>query len=296
MAAALLSLAVLCWSGNFVIGRAVHADIPPVSLAFWRWSVATLVLLPLAGPVAWRHRRVIWRERRLLGLLALLGTVLFHVFVYSGLRTTTATNGAILQAVVPVVMPLFSWLVLRDPLFRLQALGILVSFIGVAAIILRGAPAAIAGIAFTPGDLWLLASVPVWALYSVLLRRLPKDLPGLAMLMAIAVIGLVMLTPLYLVEVARVGGFAVTADSVLAVLYVGVFASVVAYVCWNRGVHLIGPNTASLFLHLLPVFATLLAVMLLGERLHGYHVVGGVLVAAGIGLSTAGRRAPVSRG
>jgi drug/metabolite transporter (DMT)-like permease len=295
-AALLLSVAVLCWAGNFVIGRAVYADIPPVSLAFWRWGVAVLVLLPMAGPVAWRHRRVIWREWRLLGMLAVLGAVLFHICVYSGLRTTTATNGAILQAVVPVVMPLFSWLVLRAPLFRLQAAGILVSFVGVAAIVLRGAPAAITEIAFTPGDLWLLAAVPIWALYSVLLRRLPTDLPGLAMLMAIAAIGLVMLAPLYLVEVAHVGGFAVTVDSVLAVLYVGVFASVVAYVCWNRGVHVIGPNSAGLFLHLMPVFTTILAVMLLGERLYAYHAAGIALVAAGIVLSTSGGRRAVSRG
>lgn len=286
----LLCAAVLAWAGNFVLGRAFHADIHPVSLAFWRWTVATAVLLPFAGPVAWKHRRVIAREWRLVGLLAFLGIVVFHICVYSGLQSVPATNAALLHAAVPVIIPVFSYVILGDAVSNRQVLGIFISCIGVAVIILRGEPGMASLASFGSGDAWILVSVPVWALYSVMLRRVPSDLPRLALLMTIAVLGVFGLAPLYALERSMVGGFDPSAVNLLAIAYVAVFASVIAYVCWNQGVMEVGPNKAGLFMHLMPVFATVLAVLLLGETLQPYHAVGVIMIGIGLLLTTTGNK------
>ena len=226
----LLAFAVLFWAGNFVLGRAIHAEIPPVTLAFWRWAVAAVVLLPFAAGITWRHRQIVWRERRLVATLAMLGVVVFHVCIYSGLQTTTATNAAILQAAVPVLIPGFSWFLLREAVSVQQLIGILVSLAGAAVIVLHGRPLALLDLELTSGDVWILFSVPAWALYSTLLRRLPPDLPQMAFLLTIVSVGLLILAPLYALEVAPVGGFAPSPPNMLAIAYVGLFASVISYV------------------------------------------------------------------
>lgn len=286
----LLVVAALCWAGNFVMGRAVHANIPPVTLTFWRWALAAALLLPLSGATVWRVRGRLLGHWKLLSLLAVTGVVLFHIFVYTGLRTTTATNAALTLAITPVVMPALSWLLLADSVSPRQALGIVVSLAGVAIIVLRGNLLQIASVELQPGDLWLLLAVPTWALYSVLLRKLPADVPRLALLLAINIVGLVMLAPLYGWEAGVAGGIALTVDNLFAIAYVGVFASVIAYICWNRAVMEVGANKAGLFLHLMPVFATGLAIVLLGESLRAYHLAGVAFIATGIYLTTTSRR------
>ncbi|HYN39776.1 MAG TPA: DMT family transporter, partial [Rhodospirillales bacterium] len=174
----------LCWAGNFVIGRAVHGDIPPVALTFWRWVVAALVLLPLAGADAWARRRVIRRHWRLLGLLAASGVVGFQFFVYQGLQTTTAINGVLIIATIPVAIPIIAFALDGARPTRRQALGIALSLLGVAVVVLKGEPRALLALHLTEGDLWMFLAVPAWALYSVLLRRRPADLPPLTLLLA----------------------------------------------------------------------------------------------------------------
>lgn len=283
----LLATAVLCWAGNFVLGRAVHSEIPPLALTFWRWAVAGAVLVPLASADVWRFRRPLLAHWRLLTVLAVSGVALFHAFVYTGLATTTATNAALIMATTPVVIPIVSYLLFREPLALRQGIGIAGSLAGVTLILVRGDVAALTRLAFTPGDLWVLAAVPTWALYSVLLRKLPLGVPRLAVLLAINGLGVALLAPAYAIELAWVGGIALTPGNLAAIAYVALFASVVAYICWNRGVVEVGATKAGLFLHLMPVFATALAVALLGERLHGYHLPGIALIAAGLYLTTA---------
>ena len=161
----------LCWAGNLVIGRAVHADIPPVALTFWRWAVAAIVLLPLAGFDLWEHRRAILRHWRLLSLLGASGVVAFQFFVYQGLQTTTAINGVLIIATIPVAIPMMAFALDGDRVTRPQAIGIALSLLGVAIILLNGDPRRLFGLHLTEGDLWVFAAVPAWALYSVLLRR-----------------------------------------------------------------------------------------------------------------------------
>jgi drug/metabolite transporter (DMT)-like permease len=288
-AALLLVVATACWAGNFVIGRAMHMEIPPVTLTFWRWVVAGAVLLPFAGTSVWRLRAEFRQHWRLLLMLAVTGIVLFHLFVYTGLQSTAATNAALMLATTPVLIPGVSLFLMHEAITLRQGLGIMVSLLGVSVIVLRGDPELIASLRLNPGDLWLLLAVPTWAFYSVLLRRLPASLPRLSVLMAIVAIGVVLLAPLYAVEVAWVGSIAVTAETVFAIAYVALFASVLAYICWNHAVMQVGANKAGLFLHLMPVFATGLAITLLNETVKGYHAAGVACIAIGIFLTTTRR-------
>jgi drug/metabolite transporter (DMT)-like permease len=282
----MLVVAALCWAGNFVVGRVVQADIPPITLTFWRWAVAGATLLPFAAGPLWASRSVALKHWRLLVVLAATGVVFFHVLVYAALRTTTATNAALIMATVPVVVPLISLVLDGIGVTRRQALGIAISLIGVAVIIVRGDFAVLAGFRLTPGDLLMLLAVPMWALYTVLLRRLPPALPPLAMLLAITAVGLALLLPAYGWELFVVGGIVLRPANLLSIAYVGLFASVISYICWNRAVRQVGANKAGLFIHLMPVFSTMLAILFLGEVLRPFHIAGIALIGTGLYLTT----------
>ncbi len=276
----------LCWAGNFVVGRAVEGEIPPMALTFWRWVVAGAVLLPFAAGDTWRARAAIRRHAGLIAALAVTGVFCFQYFVYLGLQTTTAVNGALIVATIPLAIPVFGYLLDRARLARRQALGIAVSLLGVGVVILRGDPLAAADLALTPGDLWIFLAVPMWAVYSVLVRRRPADVPPLALLLATILFGFPILLPAYLIELGSGAAFTPTPWTLLAIGYVGIFASVLGFVFWNRGVARIGAAKTGLFIHLMPVFAALLAVIFLGERLQPFHAPGILLVAAGLYLSS----------
>lgn len=289
----LLAIPPLCWAGNFVVGRAVSADIPPTALTFWRWVVAALVLAPFTVADAWALRGtlrgLLRRHATLLLLLAATGVVGFQFFVYQGLKTTTAINGVLIIATIPVAIPAVAFLLDGARIGLRQALGIAVSLAGVAIVVLRGDLRLTEGLHFAPGDFWVSLAVPAWAIYTVMLRRRPADLPPVLLLFASIVAGLLMLLPGYVMEYIHQGGFIPTPSALLAIGYVGVFASVIAFACWNAGVARVGAAKAGQFIHLMPVFATLLAIAFLGEQLHLYHLPGIATVALGIWLSTTAR-------
>jgi len=286
----LLVVAILCWAGHFVLGRAIHSDIPPITLTFWRWTIAGVALLPFAAPALWAHRRTLLRHWKLMAMLAATGVGLFHISVYVALQTTTATNAALVFATVPVLIPVMSLALYREPVTPRQILGTAISLVGVTIVIARGDPAILADFALTRGDLWILVAVLTWSLYSVLLRHVPRGLPTLAILMAITGIGLVFLGPLYVWEFTTIGGFELTVANILGIGYVALFASVLAYICWNRAVGEVGANKAGLFAHLMPVFSTLLAIVFLDETLRPFHVAGIIAIAFGLYLTTTSRR------
>jgi len=278
----LLVLTPLFWSGNFVIGRAVHLQVPPLGLSFWRWLVACLILLPFGwGPLR-RHWPVLRAHLPLMLVLAILGVANFNTFVYLGLQTTTATNAVLLQSNIPVIIVGLAWLLLGEPVRPRQLMGILFSLAGVLTLITRGDPAVFRTLTLTTGDLWILAAVASWALYSVLLRRRPPGLDPLGFLMFTVIVGVVVLAPFYLWESAGGRQMVLNGVTVATVLYVAVFASVLAYIFWNRAVAEVGPSRAGQFIHLMPVFGTTLSIIFLGERLAAYHLVGALLIVGGI--------------
>ncbi len=288
-AAVLLVIATLCWSGNFIVGRAVAYEIPPVALAFWRWTLGFCLVI---GP-AWRHLgRDAPALRRSLGslvILSFLGIALFNTLVYIGLRTTTATNGVLLQSTMPLIILLFSFLIFRERVTSAQLVAVGVSLAGVIVIVSRGAFQTLRDLAVSAGDGWIFLAVLGYALYSVLLRRRP-DVHPLTMLAATFALGSLMLAPVYLWESLSGEGLRLTTTAVSAIVYVAVFPSLVAYLCFNRAVELIGANRVGQYLHLMPVFGSILAAIFLRERMQGYHFAGALLIAAGIALATiAGR-------
>ena len=282
----LLAFAPLCWAGNLIVGRAARGEIPPIAINWWRWAVASLVLLAFIGPSVWRQRRVIARHWKLVAALSVSGLTFFHMAVYIGLTQTTAINAALIIALGPVLILPLAWGLLGERLGRLQACGVGLSFLGAAVIILRGDPAVAASLSVNRGDLWLLFASACWAIYSVLLKRKPAELDTLPLLAVLMLGGTLMTTPFYLWEIGQGRVMPLAPISFGVVAYVSLFAGVLAYIAWNRGVILVGPSKAGLFLHLIPAYGTLLAAFFLGEALEGHHLAGFGLILLGILLTS----------
>lgn len=282
----LLTLTALFWAGNFVLGRALKSSIPPVSLAFWRWMLALFILLPFS--IA--HLRSQWPEllknRRLLALYGVLGVSCFNTFVYIGLHSTTATNALLLNAIIPILILLFSRLFAATPVTSRQALGIVISLTGVLTIICRANPEVLLTLQINRGDIWILLAVICWALYTFLLRKRPADLHPLSFLTAIIAIGLIPLAVVYIWELSQGERFILDSANIASILYVGLFPSVLAFIFWNQAVREVGPDKAGLFLYLMPVFGAILSAVFLGESIHVFHLIGFVLIFAGIHLTT----------
>lgn len=284
----LLVLSSLIWSGNFVVGRGLRGAVPPIALAFWRWALALAILLPLSWPILrgqWPLLRSNWR---LLALNGLLGVAGFNTLLYIALQTTTATNALLIDSTIPIVIACLSWLSGEGAMTRRQLLGVLVSLAGVITIICRADVRLLLSFQVNRGDLWVLLAVVCWAVYTVLLRRLPANAHPLAVLTVMVVVGLLGIAPFYLWELGQGGRVLLTVPVVVGLAYVGLFASVLAFIMWNRAVVQVGANRAGLFVHLMPLFGTILSVLFLGESFHLFHLSGMALIFSGIYLATSG--------
>lgn len=288
-----LTLAALFWSGNFVVGRAVHGRVPPLALAFWRWLAALAILAAMAHRPLRAQWRTLARAWPVVIGLGILGVGNFNTLVYVALQDTTATNALLLQSACPAFIVAISFALRLGRPHASQLLGIAVSLAGVVVILSRGHPATLSALAFAKGDLYVLAAVLSWALYTLLLARRPTGVDPLALLTVLVAVGVLWIAPFYAAEVARGARLAVDAVTLASVAYVALFASVGAYVLWNDGVAHVGASRAGVFLHLMPAFGSLLAVAFLGESFRLHHLAGIALILAGIylaGVETGSRR------
>ncbi|HRF43769.1 MAG TPA: DMT family transporter [Candidatus Competibacteraceae bacterium] len=288
----LLVLTTLFWSGNFVLGRAVHTVFTPFTLSFWRWAVALLILLPFVWASLRQQGSLLRQHWPVLLLLSVLGVVNFNTCVYIGLHTTTATNAVIMLSITPVLIVALSFLLLRQTVTGWQALGIALSLSGVLVIVGRGDVGSLLGWQVNSGDLWILAAVFSWALYSVCLRWRPAELEPLNFQAATMIIGVIILMPLYGWDLAQDRVFTLNTAAVASILYLALFPSILAYIFWNRAVAELGANRTGQFLHLMPAFGAVLAMIFLGERLYAFHAAGIILIALGIWLATVYGRKP----
>jgi len=286
----LLTLAVLFWSGNFIVGRAVAGDVPPVTLAFWRWTIGLVFILALGHRQLRADLPVLLRAWPVVILLSGLGIAVFNTLVYFGLQSTTAVNGLLLQSAMPLIILLFSFLLFREAPRLNQVIGVIISIIGVLAIACQGDVAVLLSLAVNIGDVWILLAVMSYALYSALLRKRPAVQP-FSFLAATFLLGALMLVPLYAMELRAGLRIAPQPGSYLAILYVALFPGFLSYLFYNRGVELVGANRAGHFMHLMPVFGSLLAVGFLGETIQGFHLAGIALIGGGIFFAMLGRRA-----
>jgi len=274
------------WGGNWVTGRALRDSFDPVTLNFWRWVVALVALAPFALPYLKGKGPVLRANMGILLLFAFLGVALFQCMVYLGLRTTTAINAMLINSSLPLFILICSWILEREKATRTQAIGVLISLCGILVIVSRGEPRTLLALDLHAGDAWILLAMPVWGLYSVLLKRRPAELGGVLFLFVISVLGTLMLLPFYILQTLLAPPPAPGAAQVAGILYVGLAASVIAFIFWNKGVAAVGANAAGFTLHLLPAFGTLLAIIFLGESFFLFHAIGIATILAGVVLAT----------
>ncbi len=277
----LLSFAILCWGGNFVVARWANLDAPPIALSFWRHAFSVLLVVPFILPVL-RKDWPMMRTR--MGSFIVIGGLLAagNTLVYYAVIKTTVVNAALINAGVPVAVVFFSWLVLRDRINRWQAIGILCAFIGIVVVVTKAQLGILIGLEFGWGDLCMLGAVVCWALYMVLLKRSQLKISGLSLLAVLSATSTLWLVPAYGVELAL--GYTMTwsALTLASLAYVVVFSTVLAWICWNSGTLQIGPNRASAFMCLHPVFGSALGMIFFDETLRPYHAVGTALVLIGV--------------
>ncbi|MGR3807561.1 DMT family transporter [Pasteurella testudinis] len=282
-----LLFAALFWGGNFMFGKIISADIPPIILNFSRWFPAAIILLLLF------HRRLkpslglIRRYWLLLTALGILGIIFFPVFLYQGLLTTTALNASIYLAAVPMATLLINHLIFRDPIQSRMLFGAMLSFIGVLYLLIQGDPSNILHVNINNGDIWAIGSALSWAVYCSIVRLKPSQLLNSVFVTALVAIGVLLFTPVYLYTVIQ-GESAVytelSANQWWIVLYLIIFPSILSYVFWNYGIGVVGSAKGASFTNAVPLFAALLSILILREPIHVYHLISSILIISGLVL------------
>jgi drug/metabolite transporter (DMT)-like permease len=285
----LLTLTSLFWAGNAVVGRATVDIIPPVALATIRWSLAFLILLPFVWSTIRTEMPVIRRHVGILALLALTSVGVFNTLLYWSLLHTTAINATLMQSAGPLLIGLWSLVLFKEPLTRGQFGGILVSLIGIVTIVSGGDLSRIASLSLNVGDIAVLVAIAIYGLYSTMLRRRPA-MTALSFAAVIFGIGALMLVPVAFAEYLSGARIAqLTPGAFAALFYVTIFPSIFAVLCYNRGVQLIGANRSGPFLHLVPLFGVILAIVFLGERPGWHQALGAILVVGGVFIAGTSR-------
>lgn len=282
----LLTLTALFWSGNFVLARAIHAEIPPLALSFWRWLIAFTLLLPFVIKPLKQQWPLLKNQWKRVVLLALTGISGFNSLVYLGTQYTNATNALLINAFIPVLTILFSWFFLRMHLARSQFIGVAVSVIGVMVILSRGEMQVFTSLNFNHGDLLIFIATILWALYTIWMKGLDTRINRIVFLAVIIFIGIVGIFPFYIWEWMQSPPLILNQEIIASFIYVGIFPSVLAVLFYNYGVAEVGPARASLFIHLMPVFGTVMSTVFLGEPFNTYHLIGISAIFSGIYLST----------
>jgi len=291
----LLTLTPLFWACNWIVGRGLYAQIPPMAMTFYRWFFALLILAPFALPHVRREWPIVRRNARTLLLLGVVGVGTQNALTYLGLNYTTAINGVMLNSFIPVMIIALSWLFLRQRLSALQLGGVALSFCGVLTILSGGSIERLASLSLNRGDLLIIVAMLMWSIYTIGLRWRPAGLHTLTFLFTIACVGDLAVLPLYLSEMALGMPMTFSCMNVAALFAVALFSSVLAYIFWNRGVEQVGANAAGLFVHLMPVFGAILAWIFLDERLRAFHLAGIALILVGIyGTSRAAPPVPAA--
>jgi drug/metabolite transporter (DMT)-like permease len=276
---------MLSWSANFLVGRALVGTVGPFTLGWSRWLVACAILLPFTARELWTKRAVLRRDWRLLLFLGAIGFAGSNAFCYLALQRTTAVNAGLLNGVGPLLIFAASVVVLGERFLLRQLAGLGVALAGVVVVVLRGDAQALLALAVNLGDLVMLVSIVTWCLYSIRLRERPPELSPVALVAALFTIGFLAMTPFAAWEAKLEPSPGVFG----AILFAGIFPSVISVLCWNRAIALIGPARSSVFTYLMPLMTALLATLFLGERIEPFHLAGGALIFAGLALGLARR-------
>lgn len=280
---ALAVLATLIWSGNFVIARGVNQQIPPVSLAFYRWSLATLLIAPLAIKKFKEEKDIVLKNWKYIFWVALTGITLFNTFVYVAGHYTSAINMALIGTTSsPIFATIMAVIFLKERLNTFRIIGILLCVAGIVLLLSKGSWENLASFRFSVGDLWVLAGALSFAIYNILVRKKPTGISAINFLLVIFLLGTILLFPAYLTELNITGPVQWNGYLYGSIIYLGLGTSVISFLCWNAALQKLGTGTTVLFGNLIPIFSTLEAVWLLGEQVNSIHLISGLLVIGGL--------------
>tara|TARA_Y100001935_G_scaffold79900_1_gene66803 strand:- start:293 stop:1183 length:891 start_codon:yes stop_codon:yes gene_type:complete len=280
-----LCFASLFWSGNFIVGRLASIDslVSPLSLGFYRWVIAFIILTPFCFSQAIRDLPLLKKQPEIIFLIILTGPTLFNTLVYIGLTSTTVINALLIISTTPLLIILFNKILNNNQTNGYQMIGIAISLLGVSYVVVKGDYQNIFNSDFYSGDIFILLAVTSWALYSIFLKKNVTGVSGFSFLYISFAFTVILLLPVYLFDLFVLGNFLlISKESLLVIGYTGIFPSIFSYICWNTGVALIGPNKSGPFLHLMPIFGGILAFLVFQETLHIYHYAGIVSVIVGI--------------
>lgn len=283
---ALAILATVIWSGNFIISRGVSKQIGPVSLAFYRWFTATILLAPFAWKKYQAEKELVKKNLRYLCWVALTGITLFNTFVYVAGHFTTAINMALIGTTSsPIFATIMAILFLKEKMSAFRLTGILICISGILLLLSKGSWHTLAAFRFSTGDLWVLAGAFAFAVYNILVRKKPQGFSALSFLFVVFAIGTLMLLPFFLAEYKLGQSTQWSIPLVSGILYLGAGASIISFLCWNLAIHKLGAGRTVLFGNLIPIFSTWEAVIFLGEEVTTIHIASGILVISGLLLA-----------
>lgn len=283
-------LATAIWSGNFIVARGLNEALPPVSLAFYRWTVGLVVVLPLAARALYKERKVVQDNIGFLLLASFFGVTIFNTLIYVAAQSTTAINLSLIAITFPVFIIILSRIFFGEAITFAKIIGIIVVALGVVLLLTKGDISRLTQISFAIGDLWMLVAAITFAIYSVLLRKKPAGLGALSFQLITFSLGIIMLAPFYIWEISTLPMPELSMGTIGSIVYIGVFASLVAYVLWLKAIMLVGPSHAGMIYYSLPVFCGVLAYMVLGEEIGMTHLIATVLIIAGIVLANYKKR------
>ena len=285
-----LILATLFWSGNFIVGKAASLfEIPPFTLNFYRWTFAWLILAPFTLKEIFKKKSYILNNIKLILILGITSITVFNSIVYYSLNFTQVISGVLMISTIPVMIIFFCWIFKIEKTNFYQILGVLFSLMGVVVIVTNADVNKLLNLNFNKGDLWMVVAMLSWAMYSALLRKKKFKLSQISLLQTIISAGLILLLPAYLIEMALGYRVNIHLPFILTLTYVVLFPGLASFFFWIKGISIIGSNRSGIFLHLMPIFSTIMAMLIFKEEFMTFHLIGAILIITGIILSSKGR-------
>ena len=282
----LLVLTTIFWSGNFIVGKAATIyDIPPFSLNFFRWLFAGIILLPFTFKEIVLKKNYIKENVGLFIILGITSITVFNSIVYYSLYFTQVITGVLMISTIPVWIILISSLLKIEKTNIYQIFGILLSLIGVVAIITKSDLEVIKGLEFNKGDLSIIVAMFSWAIFSTLLKKKKLEVSQITLLQVVIIFGLIFLTPIYIIELLLGNYIILDKPFFLTLAYVVIFPGLLSFLFWIKGISVIGANRSGIFLHLMPIFGSVFAIIIFKEKIMFYHLIGAIFIIFGIRIS-----------
>ncbi|WP_372368840.1 DMT family transporter [Candidatus Uabimicrobium sp. HlEnr_7] len=274
--------ATILWSGNFIIARGLSENIPPISLAFYRWIVAVVVFFPFAWKSFYEQRNALQSNIIYLSITSLLGITTFNTLIYLAGQTTTAMNLSLISITFPIFIIIITRIFMGESITKSKLIGILLVIIGVLLLLTAGDISHIRHISFTIGDMWMLIAAIIFAAYSVLLKCKPPQISISTLQLSTFILGLIFLLPFFIWEYATTSAVEFDIKIISSIFYVGIFASLLAFIFWNKAIATIGPSKAGMIYYTLPLFSGFLAYIFLQESIGSIHFFSALLIVPGI--------------